>query len=206
LPFTTLALGTSRVLQLPALVATINGVEICALNDVVASGGVTGRIMEVGWRIVTTGLDGLKRVDDMGVVPCDGMVLATPVGSTAYNLSNGGPVIAWGVDGYVVSFIAPHTLAARPLVVSALDGVELEHGGRGAALKIFSDGQEVGELGAGDIINISLDCQNSSLLAVVDDHSFYTRYRDSFAAAASDHVRRPRSTPAPPNSVRGSQP
>ena len=49
---------------------------------------------------------------------CDGLVVATPAGSTGYNLANGGPVLAWGVEGYVVSFIAPHTLTARALVVA----------------------------------------------------------------------------------------
>ncbi len=49
---------------------------------------------------------------------CDGLVVATPQGSTGYNLANGGPVLAWGVEGYVVSFIAPHSLTARALVVA----------------------------------------------------------------------------------------
>ena len=49
---------------------------------------------------------------------CDGLVVSTPAGSTGYNLANGGPVLAWGVEGYVVSFIAPHTLTARALVVA----------------------------------------------------------------------------------------
>ena len=47
-----------------------------------------------------------------------GSSVATPAGSTGYNLANGGPVLAWGVEGYVVSFIAPHTLTARALVVA----------------------------------------------------------------------------------------
>ena len=49
---------------------------------------------------------------------CDGLVVATPAGSTGYNLANGGPVLAWGVEGFVVSFIAPHSLTARALVVA----------------------------------------------------------------------------------------
>ena len=52
---------------------------------------------------------------------CDGLVAATPAGSTGYNLANQGPILAWGVEGYVVSFIAPHTLTARPLVVAPDD-------------------------------------------------------------------------------------
>ena len=56
--------------------------------------------------------------DEIGRVRCDGLVVATPAGSTGYNLANGGPVMAWGVEGFVVSFIAPHSLTARALVVA----------------------------------------------------------------------------------------
>ena len=55
--------------------------------------------------------------EDLGVQPCDGVICATPPGSTAYNLSNGGPVLVWGLDAMVVTFVAPHSLHARPLVV-----------------------------------------------------------------------------------------
>ena len=62
---------------------------------------------------------------ELGQVRCDGLVVATPAGSTGYNLANGGPVLAWGVEGYVVSFIAPHTLTARALVVAPDDVLEV---------------------------------------------------------------------------------
>ena len=51
--------------------------------------------------------------EEVGSVRCDGIVVCTPAGSTGYNLANGGPVMAWGVEGFGVSFIAPHSLAAR---------------------------------------------------------------------------------------------
>ncbi len=54
--------------------------------------------------------------EDLGTQPCDGMIVSTPVGSTAYNLSNGGPVLEWGLDAMAISFVAPHSLHARPLV------------------------------------------------------------------------------------------
>ena len=70
-----------------------------------------------------------KRVADLeyGVGPatrsagvrCDGLVVGTPAGSTGYNLANGGPVMAWGVEGIAVSFIAPHSLMARSRFVVA---------------------------------------------------------------------------------------
>jgi hypothetical protein len=55
--------------------------------------------------------------EDLGVQPCDGIICATPSGSTAYNLSNGGPVLMWGLDAMAITFVAPHSLHARPLVV-----------------------------------------------------------------------------------------
>jgi NAD+ kinase len=169
--------------QLPQLWAQMGDDRIVALNDVVASGGASGGIIEVAWRIVRpSGADGTgsETLNEMGVIPCDGMVLATPVGSTAYNLSNGGPVLAWGVDGFVVSFIAPHTLAARPLVVAPDHHVELEHAGRGAPLRLFADGNRFGSLQAGERLRIGFQPSNARL-AVFSRPSFYARYRDCFA-------------------------
>lgn len=176
-----LASGDVRVIDLSVLSAGVNDDTVTAVNDIVASGGVTGRIIEVAWRIVRPQHGGDEAVDEMGVIPCDGMVLATSVGSTAYNLSNGGPVLAWGVDAFVVSFIAPHTLAARPLVVAPGHLVELEHLGRGAPLQVFSDGLRICSLGPGERLRVGL-AAGRSRLAVLDRPSFYARYRDNFAA------------------------
>ena len=168
-----------------------------ALNDVVASGGVTGRVIEVGWRVVNVTREGEVRLDAMAAVPCDGIVIATPVGSTAYNLSLGGPVMAWGVRGTVVSFIAPHTLAARPLVVAPDDAVEVEHLGRGAPLQVLMDGRDVGQLEPGQAMRVGRG-SGVARLAMIDDKSFYARYRDSFAGALSYPGPRQRSSERTP--------
>jgi NAD+ kinase len=196
---TAIAHGEYRTVEFPLLEGHIAGMPgFTAGNDIVASGGVTGRIIEVAWRIVSHAGESDEQVDTMGIVPCDGMVIATPVGSTAYNLSNGGPVLAWGVRGFVVSFIAPHTLAARPMVVAPGDLVELEHLGRGAELQLFADGSQVGVLEPGQRLRVGYGTAQSRL-AMVDTKSFYARYRDSFAAEAhEEHVRRPRTLPASP--------
>ena len=75
-----------------------------ALNDVSFIRRPHGRVAELSYR-----LGG----EEIGHVRCDGLVAATPAGSTGYNLANPGPILAWGVEGFVVSFIAPHTLTAR---------------------------------------------------------------------------------------------
>ena len=66
-------------------------------------------------------------------VPCDGLIAATPAGSTAYSLSVGGPIVAWGVKGFVVNLIAPHALSSRALVAAPED-----------VLRVVNDGTRAG--------------------------------------------------------------
>src|SRR5476649_964668 len=100
--------GEYRVFELPTLEFELDGKRHVAVNDVVVTSGTLGRMIELGYSI-----DG----EDLGVQPCDGLICSTPSGSTAYNLSNGGPVLVWGLDAMVITFVAPHSLHARPLVV-----------------------------------------------------------------------------------------
>ena len=76
------------------------GVET-AINDISIHRKVGERVAELAYALDN---------EVVGSVRCDGLVVATPAGSTGYNLANGGPVMAWGVEGFVVSFIAPHSL------------------------------------------------------------------------------------------------
>ena len=55
--------------------------------------------------------------EELGRQPCDGIICATPSGSTAYNLSNGGPVLMWGLEAMALTYVAAHSLHARPLVI-----------------------------------------------------------------------------------------
>ncbi len=87
---------------------------------------------------------------------CDGLVAATPAGSTGYNLANQGPILAWGVEGYVVSFIAPHTLTARPLVVAPGDVLSVTNAAGRDSVDIAVDGEHVGELASGASMEIEL--------------------------------------------------
>ena len=84
------------------------------------------------------------------------------------------------MQGTVVSFVAPHTLAARPLVVSPNDLIHIEHLGRGAALQVCADGVVVGRLKAGESAVIRRGGVRATL-ALVDHNSFYARYKQNFA-------------------------
>src|SRR5438270_4633205 len=99
--------GEYRTVALSTLAATVNGTTKVAVNDVVVAGGTLGRMVEIGYSVGG---------EDLGHQPCDGLICATPTGSTAYNLSNGGPVLVWGLEAMVLTFVAPHALVIRPLV------------------------------------------------------------------------------------------
>ena len=84
--------------------------ELHALNDVVIASGTRGRI----------GVFGIK-CDKNRTIPVkgDGVVVATPTGSTAYSLSAGGPIIDTGTELFCITPVAPHSLSSRPIVISA---------------------------------------------------------------------------------------
>jgi NAD+ kinase len=96
--------GEYRTIEQPTLEARLDGQTFAAVNDVVATSSTLGRMIELGWSIAG---------DDLGVVSCDGMICSTPAGSTAYNLSNGGPVLVRGLDAMAITFIAPHSTHGR---------------------------------------------------------------------------------------------
>ncbi len=100
--------GESEKISLPGLELEMDG-SLVAVNDVSFSRRPQDRVAELSYRIAG---------EEVGHVRCDGLVAATPVGSTGYNLANQGPILAWGVAGYVVSYISPHSLTARALVVA----------------------------------------------------------------------------------------
>ena len=92
--------------------------------------------------------------DEIGRVRCDGLVVSTPQGSTGYNLANGGPILAWGVAGFVVSFIAPHSLTARTLVVAPDDLLTINNRSREEPVEVHVDGRPVVELPAGEDLHV----------------------------------------------------
>ncbi|MBV9416803.1 MAG: NAD(+)/NADH kinase, partial [Solirubrobacterales bacterium] len=95
--------GDFEVLTLPGIAVSGAGGEWLAINDVSMHRQPGNRVADLAYAV---------GADEIGRVRCDGLVVATPAGSTGYNLANGGPVMAWGVAGFVVSFIAPHSLTA----------------------------------------------------------------------------------------------
>jgi NAD+ kinase len=163
--------GQYATVRLPTLQVALDGETHVAVNDVVVTSSILGRMVELTWSVGGEGL---------GTVPCDGMICATPSGSTAYNLSNGGPVLVRGLDALAVTFIAPHSLHARPLVVPRGLAVGVRNETLDVPTAVLVDGRPVGEIHAGGDAAISL-CGQHSLLATLPETTFFGRYRATFA-------------------------
>jgi NAD+ kinase len=166
--------GEFDVLTLPALALEMPGGEQAAINDVSFHRKLGERVATLAYVV-----DG----QEVGKVRCDGLVISTPAGSTGYNLANGGPVLAWGVEGFVVSFIAPHSLTARALVVAPSDLLSVHNRSQGE-VDISLDGRPAGQLGPGDAITASF-LREAADLAQVPGSSFYRRLRQKFGRLAS---------------------
>ena len=163
--------GDMEVVELPTLEVENGEESHVAVNDVVVSSGEIGRMVEVEWAIGG---------EDLGHVPCDGLICSTPSGSTAYNLSNGGPVVMWGIDAMAITFVAPHSLHARPLVVPRGKDVVVWNRTPGVAVVVLVDGHRVGEAAPGGHVTVRLG-DARTLLATLPDATFVSRYRERFS-------------------------
>jgi NAD+ kinase len=165
--------GDFELLELPAIVLDVpSGVER-AFNDVAIHRKVGERVAEIAYV-----LDG----EELGSVRCDGLVVATPAGSTGYNLANGGPVMAWGVEGFVVSFIAPHSLTARTLVAAPKDQLGIHNRSR-EALDVSVDGRPICEIAPGGVLEARF-VDDAGIIAQLPGSSFYRRLREKFGRLA----------------------
>jgi NAD+ kinase len=119
-----------------------------ALNDAVISAGQPFRIIEL-----ILGTDSDAGVQFLG----DGMIIATPSGSTAYNVSAGGPIISPGINAICITPICPHSLSFRPVVVDASSKVMMVARRVNRGTMLICDGQENTPLRAGDRVVVRRD-------------------------------------------------
>jgi NAD+ kinase len=166
--------GRYEVLGMPALAVELDGQRRVGVNDISLHRRPNSRVALLGYSV---------RGDQLGQVRCDGLVAATPVGSTGYNLANGGPILAWGVEGFVVSFIAPHTLTARALVVAPDDVLTVHNLSDTDPVDVATDNRSVAELAPGAEIEVHF-VQDQVRLAQVEGANFYHRIRAKFGRLA----------------------
>jgi NAD+ kinase len=166
--------GDFDVLRMPALTIEVDRDSHLAVNDISFHRRANNRVAELAYSV---------EGDELGQVRCDGLVASTPAGSTGYNLANGGPVLAWGVDGFVVSFIAPHTLTARALVVAPDAVLSVQNRSASEPVDVTTDGQIVSALEPRERIAVRFE-HDKVLLAQRPGSNFYHRLREKFGRLA----------------------
>jgi NAD+ kinase len=166
--------GDFETLELPTISVGRPEGSWTAMNDISVHRKPGHRVADLAY-----GLAG----EEIGRVRCDGLVVATPQGSTGYNLANGGPVMAWGVEGYVVSFVAPHSLTARALVIAPDDLLTINNASREEPVEVHVDGRPTCELPPGEDLHVEFG-QLHGTLAQLPGASFYHRLRERFGRLA----------------------
>ena len=134
-----------------------------ALNDiVVAKSGIA--------RVIKFELEGIARYT------ADGMIFATPTGSTAYNLAAGGPILAPQAESIILTAICPHSLSNRSLI---LDGPVSMVITRGTDVILTADGQQMIPVKAGQKITVRKSKRKARFIRY-KDYSFFEKVRDIF--------------------------
>ena len=147
-------------------------VRLRGLNDVVLTHGPLARVIDVLMRVAGT---------DLGSTLADGVIVATPSGSTAYSLSAGGPIVSTNLRALILTPINAHTLAMRPLVVAADEGIEVQLlRAASSRVELTLDGGMGCEVRAGEKIVIRSAPQDLQMV-VTREVSFYDTLRTKLA-------------------------
>ncbi len=129
--------GDHRVVDLLTVDVQLGGKLYSAVNDVILSRVAPRHVLQLEYEVAGV---------TVGSMSCDGLIVASPTGSTAYNLSCGGPVVEWGTNVLVLNFIAPHSVAFRPVVLRPDHVITARKSRRLQQAEVVVDGDTVGRL------------------------------------------------------------
>jgi len=162
--------GDYEVFALPTLAIEPAAGHQLAVNDIAFIRRSGARVAQLAY---------LVSGELLAQARCDGLVVSTAVGSTGYNLANGGPIMAWGVEGYVVSFIAPHTLTARTLVAATSDVLVVRNLSIEESVDVETDGRRACTLEPGQDLEVRFE-DRPARLAKVPGTGFYHQLAGKF--------------------------
>jgi NAD+ kinase len=139
-----------------------------ATNDVVVGRGDRSHASALALRI-----NGVTLFE----VLCDGVVVGTPAGSSAYSLAAGGPLLGISVDAYVISLVAPHAVGVRPVVAAPGDVLDICNTASNEECSVDIDGQRSAVIPPGGVMEIMTE-PGVAYLALLEGDSLYHHFRD----------------------------
>lgn len=141
--------GDYKIVERMLIKALVYGKEVTdlstALNDIVLDNGPSSRVLDINLRV---------NGEDVVTYKADGLVIATPTGSTAYSLAVGGPIMHPGMDAMIAAPIAAFSLTTRPMIFGGDDVLELRVLSRGRVANLTLDGQIVIGVREGEPVTI----------------------------------------------------
>ena len=155
--------GRYTIVELLTVEARLGGERFVGVNDVVLS-----RIEPRGVLLLDYAISGTP----IGEMRCDGMIIASPAGSTAYNLSCDGPIVVWDASALVLNFVAPHSLGFRPMVLRPDHVISVCNRSELYEAEVIVDGKVVGRLAREGFIEIGASPLRARLLQL-EGGSFY---------------------------------
>jgi NAD+ kinase len=155
--------GEHRVIQLLTVDAQVGGEHFTAVNDVILSRVAPRHVLNLEYEVAGV---------TVGTMFCDGLIIASPTGSTAYNLSCGGPIVEWDAGVVVLNFIAPHSLGFRPVILRPDHVITARNVSPLQEAEIVVDGDTRGRLCCGDEVRITAGPKRARLM-VAGEGSFY---------------------------------
>jgi len=142
-----------------------------ALNDVVIERGPSSHLIDL-----KIGMD----QQPVNSIKADGLVIATPTGSTAYNLAAGGPIVHPDSNCFIATAVAPHSLTIRPLIFPDTKELHIQIQGQCEAAHIVIDGQMCGKLNQASLLKVSKHSQ-PHWMVLPSGHNFYELMRDKLS-------------------------
>jgi NAD+ kinase len=155
--------GDHRVVELLTVDVLLNGEHHSAVNDVILSRVAPRHVLELEYEVAGV---------TVGDMFCDGLIIASPTGSTAYNLSCNGPIVEWNAGVLVLNFIAPHSLGFRPVILRPDHVITARNVSPLQECEVVADGEVVGRLCCGDEVRVTAGPEVARLL-IQNEGSFY---------------------------------
>ena len=136
---------------------------LTAVNDVILSRVAPRHVLQLQYEVAGV---------TVGTMFCDGLIVASPTGSSAYSLSCGGPSVEWDAGVLVLNFIAPHSLGFRPVILRPDHAISARNVSPLQEAEVVVDGEPAGRLCCGDEVRIVAGSQRARLM-VQSEGSFY---------------------------------
>ena len=144
---------------------SLRGDHCFAVNDIVVHRGQNPSLVEISIHI-----DGLY----LNTFEADGIIIATPNGSTAYSLAAGGPIIGPDLEAVALTPISPHTISNRPIILPAHHEIQIQYLSEYDPIEVRADGITRHELQTGDVFHITRCAKNFKLVSLLRRDYFST--------------------------------